>query len=722
MKLFGLLIFGILILTGAIARAQSPELAADEPIRFEADEGLLTAEGNAVYTDGETRVEADLIRYFQETNRLEAEGNVRVTRKGLRLLSQNIVYNIQERTFFSGPFRAGYPPLFIEGDSFQGNLDQIDLNKVSIYFREPVRHSPRLLAETVQWVNEESLDADSIRLQLPFGWGLPLPGISYSFGSAVINGDATLGYESNLGAFVRSSFLYPIRSDASVGALLDAYSNRGILVGPALDLRLPNVPGENRVQLRSGWIQDQNEERRAEDIFDQPIDADRYFLDLSAVIISPTGDHQFQGQLTLRSDSEVLRDFRNDRFIQEYQSEPFADYTFQSGNLLVNLFARPDANDDNELVQRTPELRLAWLPTEIARTGWIAESFASFSRYRRIQSDDLRFPIAFPLNPFSYDSGEAGTNPSSLGRVYGPTVHRLDTGVGLTRPMAFVKGFQWVPRISARWLTWNPQVPDAVSSSTLFSEVGVDLEYRLNGRFAVDLQRLDIEEILHTVRFFVSQRYRSSSDSADSPPVIYDTVPYRPSKPQLNLLDARFPDVLSDRHLLRVGFENRFFARSSGQDARRIFHFDLYQDFLMDGPEGARTNDALYIESGFSPIPAIRFELEQKFNGEEYSSESTFFRTTFLSADLWQTSLTLEILDQAIDQLTFDAAYRVAENFSLFGQWQLDRRTDEWTEQRYGLARRFAHSWELDFYISFNEGNQRDSDVSVGLRLRWLEF
>ncbi|MFO7725693.1 MAG: hypothetical protein R6V45_09105, partial [Oceanipulchritudo sp.] len=92
------------------APGQAPELSAEQPIAYSEETGLLIASENAVYRDENTTVEADEIRYNRNDEQIEARGNVRVTRVGLRLLARELTYNTAARSFSATGFRVGYPP------------------------------------------------------------------------------------------------------------------------------------------------------------------------------------------------------------------------------------------------------------------------------------------------------------------------------------------------------------------------------------------------------------------------------------------------------------------------------------------------------------------------------------------------------------------------------------------------------------------------------------
>lgn len=701
-----------------LAQSPPPELSADAPIAFDADEDLLLASGNAVFRDANTTVEADEIRFFRSEGRILASGNVRVSRVGLRLLTESLEYNIAARTVKSGPFKAGYPPVFMQGAAFEGSMAAIEFAAAELFLREPATGSPRLKADGGTWLVDTGIRTRDLHFNLPFGLQLPLPALAYDFGSPTIDADLQLGYRSTLGAFARSTLLFPVAPTLNAGANLDLYSNRGVLIGPALALTYPGLPGHHATSLSTAWIRDHNDRHRGNDVFANPIGEDRFFIDLTTQHRSASNRHQLQARLTRLSDSEMLRDFRPGRFFPLYQPDAFADYTFQHHNLLLNAFARGTPNDFYGVVERLPELKFEWLPTTIAHTGILLNAQAAFTRYRAVLP---AFAANAPAPSIVFPSNAALWTPSAAAQQW---FHRSDALAVLSRPFHFsgpAKGWSLTPRFATRWLYYDARAPQSAAEDFAVSEFGIDLAYRFSATFPNALRRFNIIGLRHLATLSASARFRSIGDHAASPPL--DVTFYRPGKPILNLEDLFSLDDIPERHHLRLAFQNAFVARSANNSAtRRFVQFDLFQDWNLEPARGEDSLDASYIEAMFEPFHGFRLRWLHKFAGDALRSEATFVSASLASADLWQLNFTSEILQGAIDQLTIDGRYRLSENLDVFAAWQFDRRSDTLTEQRYGFGRRFAHSWLLDAYVTLSEDNARESSFSFGLRLTWLSF
>lgn len=708
-----------------LAQSNGPELSADQPIAYTDDNGILIATGNAIYQDAGTRVEADQIRYNRVTNKVEASGNVRAMRGGVRLLTDHLVYDAGDRTFSAGRFRAGYPPLFIEGESFSGTLEAIDFSRVSVYYREPMPESPRLQVRNGRWVAGEKLSGSGVSLRALGPLSLPLPNLSYAFGTTSITASASGGYSSNLGLYGQSQILYPLNESLSIGANFDVFLQRGLLIGPALAYR--SGDGLIKATVDTGWIYDDNDDKRGLDLLGQPIDPDRGFANASLEARNEDGSLQFQARTTVVTDSETLRDFRPDTYLDTYHPDTYADFTWQSGNLLVNAFARSQINDSYGLIERLPELRAEWLPTEVGQTGFYLQANASALRYRRMELVPPLVSVLFPDNPLGLPNGsdQASIQVSPADLVQTPTYSRLDSSFTLTRPVELGSGMDLALRAGGRWTYYDQEDADggpAPSAERRAGELGLDLSRTVARTYRLGLPNWDIERLKHISRAVLTYRWHPGADEdADRIPS-YERAIYQARRPVLDLADLPHTDTLTDWSVARLGWENLFLTAREGDAYREFLALNLYQDFLFSAEGDADELDALYLEADFAPFNWLALQLRQKIDTNDGHTEAYFLQATVRSADLWSVSLRAEYLIDAIEQYRIQARYRLSENVGLLAEAHYDARIDTWTRQQFGLSRRFGGVWMLEAYLAFNEANLRDDDFSIGLRIRFLSF
>ncbi|NDV61835.1 hypothetical protein G0Q06_05170 [Puniceicoccales bacterium CK1056] len=701
--------------------AQAPELSADAPIAYSEDTGMLIATGNAVYTDEDTTVEAEEILYNRDSNKIEASGNVRVTRKGIRLLANAVTYDASNKTFSADQFRAGYPPAFISGESFSGSLEQIDFNNIHLYFQEPVPGSAKLSVGRATYVSNEYLRAENVGFSTFGNFHLPLPGFTYVFGTPAIDLDVSAGYQDNLGAYLQTEWLYPFFQTLSLGANFDLYSQRGVLVGPVLEYRSQ----DRRIKafLSSGWIQDNSRKERGIDILGEPIEEDRGFVDFG-IQWRNEGSLQFQGRGTYLSDSEVLRDFRRNAYFDRFHPDTFADFTWQKSSFLLNVFARTQINDFYQMVERLPEVRAEWLPSEIARTGFYIQAAATATRYRLQEIIPSTGTVLFPSNSLGLPSMPiaGGLFPGDM--VSSEVYQRLDGTATITRPFHGPSGIDLVLRGGARWSYYtsdNPFPSGTTSDERLMGELGFDLSQTLARTYSVELPKLGIEKLYHQSRVSLKYRWHPGAEEAPNAPP-FDLYPYHASPTTLDLADLWQVDGLRDWSVARFGWEHELMVAGSEGNYRDFLRLNFYQDLLLSEDRGEDQWEAFYAQLDFTPAAWFRLQFAQKFRPEGFTNEAAFMRATVRSSDLWSVSFQAEYLKSAIEQYRVDGWYRLSETVGLFGNWQYDAFLKTWSLQRYGVSKRFANTWQVELYLTLTDADDRRGDFGVGIRVNWLSF
>lgn len=711
MKLFRIITLLLLGPTASLLHAQqAPELSADSPIAYSEETGLLIATGNARFVDDNTIVVADLIRYDRATEEVEAIGNVSVTREGLRLLADSLTYDSKSRSFSARDFRIGYPPLFIEGKRFNGNLDAVDFEDISVFFREPVQSAPRIRVKSGRWVDDEYLSADGIHFDILGKLGLPLPGITYAFGKTSFDVDASLGYTDFLGAYAQSAWRYPLSPTLAVGGNIDLYSSRGLLIGPGVDWQ--SQDGLIELGLDTGWIHDHSFADRGFDILGNRIDQDRGFAKATLKARSEQNALQTKVRAEFLSDSEVLRDFRENRYYEDPQPDAFAEFTWQKDNLLLSAFARSRLNDGYAFVERVPDLRLEWLPAELWKSGVFLQAQARASRYRLY--DPLVGQILFPETTL-YSA------PSTTRQTVDEFLNRFDTVASLTRPIALPAGWQLTLRGGTRWTRWNDNSNTKIDDRFI-GELGWDLQQSRLRVIPVEWNALDLDQLTHRSTLRLQHRWHEWDAQALNLPIAIDRSTYRQYAPLMDLADMRALDTLREGHHLRLAWENVLYGRKTEGFNRRLMSLDLYQDLFENQLSNSLDVDALYARLDISPADWFSLAWFLKFMPDDFQTEAAYFSATVRSADLWSVDIQTEFVEGAIQQYTLYSKYRVGENISLLGAAQYDARIGTWTRQRYGFSRRFGNVWELDVYVSLTDADERQDSLSLGLRVNLLAF
>jgi len=154
-----------------------------------------------------------------------------------------------------------------------------------------------------------------------------------------------------------------------LGANLDLYSNRGLLLGPSAQYIYDSGQQQMFGALNTGWIEDQGDSGDlGTDLLNQQIDSSRGFAEWRH-------KHHIGDRISLTtmasywSDSEVTRDFREDYYNTNQAPDTFAEAAYAGDNYIVSAFGRFRPNDFVLTQERLPELRFDLLPVPVLDGG-----------------------------------------------------------------------------------------------------------------------------------------------------------------------------------------------------------------------------------------------------------------------------------------------------------------------------------------------------------------
>lgn len=690
--------------------AALPELSALEPLEFDEASQRLVARGDAVLNFGENRLRADQITYYQEYGLADAEGSVAVTQSGKRLIADRLSYEVSENIFSVNLLRTGQWPYLISGVTAGGSTDDISIEGASLYYGNPGPYTLNVSADQVQYVQAEkkeyvTIDSATFRVgRVPVFY---LPGYTYYLDGSPYHLDLEAGYDSELGAHVQSTTMFPVSSFMRMGANFDLYSNRGVLAGPAAQYVYDSDNQQIVGALSTGWIDDQGDDRElGNDILGQQIDSSRNFAEWRH-------KHHIGERISLTatasywSDSEVTRDFRDDYYDDNQVPDSFAEAAYAGDNFILSAFGRFRPNDFILTQERLPEVRFDLLPLPVFQTGAYHKASANYSQLR----EDFDLLTAPPINI----EGESD---------------RYDLNYRIERPFNPTPWLTFTPLAGARLTAYeNQQVAPQVIGGALVDdnftrdiyELGFDLEMRAFSSFDTVNETWKVDGLRHIIRPVVRYRYYSDPEDLNEIAAI-DREVFDLDRPLLDLSELRNVDQISERHLTRFGLENLFQTRAEGYGSRTLAALNFYQDVLFD--KGLRydgseedTLNASWIELVLAPAPWLKFDLASRFRTESMTLEELRTRTTLRSGEIWELGLSTDLLNKQIDQYRIDFVYRINERHAFLSDLRLDADSGELTRFQLGWRTRIGSTWQLIYALTFREGARRESDVEFGINL-----
>jgi LPS-assembly protein len=730
-RLWKILGLGLGLLAGSLSAqsASEPQLSADDPITADFNTQELVARGNARFEHEEIVVEAEEIRFNQTTRVLTATGQVRVTRRGLRIVSERVTYQVDTREFSSGRFRAGSPPLFVEGESFSGNLDEFTLENARFHYLEPDAASPTLIVREARVQPGERVAGKGVRLRLPFLGGIPLPDFERDLDAPTLDIQGQGGYRNRLGVFVQTRVQFPLDEDLRVGANLDLYSRRGVLLGPTLRYRR-DLGEDNftRLSFSSGWIADQGGTTRGVDVLGEKVPFHRYLGDLQ---LHHRADRlEVVLSTSILSDSEVERDFREERFNAAPHPDSFFELTRIFGrDLFFSVFLERNPNDFFRNLERVPEVTLELPLQPLGERGTLHGFKARYLRLRAWGHDPA---VATATDPDALAELRLDRNnlwpEASLLRFDAPEgwADLAELTYSLRHPLALHPGVTLTPLFEASLhASRREENGDTVLAAFAEGEgallaYGFDLEAHLHASFALDNRVWNIRQLRHVIepvaqfRFFDRQ-----GEGAQGGALPGFTV----TRPELDLLMRRDRLFDFDRQLLlRTGVRNVFLAEGFDGAVRELGTLGLYHDAVKHSGDTLPDRSRLYLELSLRPARWLEFRLDQRLGLKAGDQDEARLRAILRSAEAWELELAADYFEGLYHQYRVEGVYRVSERAALFGGWRLDARRSELTRQIYGLRYTLGQAWEIEAALVFRQGARREDDIGFTAGVRLLEF
>ena len=691
-----------------------PELSSIQPLEYDEESQRLVARGDARLDFENSRIRADRITYYQNFFLADASGNVAISRDGSRLISDRLSFESQENIFSVGALRTGQWPYYVSGISAGGTIENTDIQDASLYYGNPSPYSLSVSSDEVRYVNEEdgeyiSMDGATFRIgRIPFFY---LPGYRHYLSDAAYLLDIDAGSSGQLGYYLQTTTLFPVTSWLSAGTNLDYYSKRGILAGPTAQYVYNSSTQSIVGALSAGAINDEGSRaERYVDTLNRQIDSDRYFTEWRH-------KHHIGERLTATasasywSDSDVIRDFRDDIFDENQLPDNFAELSYAGDNWIVSAFGRFRPNNFQLVQERTPEIRFDLLPIPVSSTGAYHRATAS---YVQLNEDFGR---------------------NSPGNTVEGQFNRFDLTYRTEHPIRLANWLTLTPLAGTRLTQYENQQIDSLApffseplSTTVDSsfsreiyELGFDLEARAYASYPTFNKAWGIDGLRHLVRPALRYRYYSDPDDVNQIAAI-DRQVLDLKRPLLDLSDLRNVDQIARTHLIRLGVENLFQTRSKDYGSRTLAALNFYQDIIFeknlryDGDKEDSFN-ATWAELVLNPAPWLKFNLASRFKTESFTLEELRTGTSIKSGEIWQLGLSTYLLNKHIDQYRLDHIYLVNERLSLLTDVNFDADSGKLTRVRVGLRTRIGSTWEIVYAFTSREDARRESDVSFDIQL-----
>lgn len=697
------------------AEVAMPQLTSLEPARLSEKGATFTGEARLAYKD--VVLYADEITYDHQKQIATARGNVVLIRGAQRLVTNELTYNLADRTYSADRFRVGEGDLLVEGGSASGTQENLSVLDASLTYGEPDPLSPVLRAKRVNYVEAEDKKDSVVKVEgARLGIGsvpiIPLPTLSETPKNPTFTDvHARARYTGNLGAELSLAATAAFDENINLGADLGIFTKRGVLFGPIGDYDSVDADGLGaRGEFRTGYIQDQGSPGL--DMRGDAIREDRGYVEWKhQQVVAPSVT--LSGQVYYWSDSYATRDFRPDGYHDLQTPDTWFEAQKVGDNFVVSLATRVQVNDYALVQERLPELRFDGLPVELG---------GGF--YHRINAGVAALHEDDPITGTSIRSD------------------RADLYYGVNRPFSPREWMSVTPTAGARVTHYARTNPGSGQGdyTRVLGEVGFDSKlWETSGTWNYQNQRWGIDGLRHILTPTVAYRYSPSADVGQGyiPPIdddVFNTY-LRP----LGLADRREVDRLPALNTVRLGLENTLQTRDKNHGSRDLAEFDLAIDQHLDAdsaaddrlssnsPAGSRSRSDLHSFLALNPAAWLRFDLYNRTTVQTGKMQELNTGLTLRDADVWNFRLGTHYLEDPVGARQiqeYTAAYglRLNEIYSLVARLSLDSRTGDFTEQSITIGQRLSRFWTVYYEIVAYDGPRREDDFGISVSLEARSF
>ncbi|WP_414661663.1 LPS-assembly protein LptD [Horticoccus sp. 23ND18S-11] len=672
-----------------------PDLSADSLETLVVDgRRIALATGNARLISPTFLLTADEIRYDLAGEAVTAAGHIVFTRGEARLLADRLSYKRSDGSFKAENIRLGSFPYFAEGFSAEGTASEITVRGARVSYGEPGPWQPTLTADMVVIAPGQRIRTEKATAGVGQVQPLPFPKFQYDLakpfaGAVSLNG----GYRRSLGVFAEAGLLVPVAQAARVGADLGLYTERGVMIGPAM--RYTSTGSDDRLkgQLRSGYINDHGDKKT--DLLGRPVPEDRAYAEWKhQQMLAP--NLSLNAQLNWWRDSEVLRDFRPRAFFPVQEPDTFVESVYNGENYFVSAFMRFQPNRFHRVQERLPEIRFDYLPIAIGN-GFYERFNASAAVLRE--------------------------DPLITGTALRST--RLDAYYALSRPIAPREWLAFTPVAGAR-VTHYTDTDGAATPSGAYTrvlgEVGADVALRASGTFDYKNPRWKIDGLRHLVTPRLSYRYipEAAKGRARIPQI--DREVFSTYLQPLGLGEVRNLDDLHATNTLRLGLDNIIQTRDPVLGSRDLLVFNVANDFRFKRRPGERDVSEIHTELALMPAHWLQVDVYQSFAPQSFTLREFNSGVTLRDGTVWSVRFGNNFLRQQIQDFSVDGRLRLTERFEALTRLRYDARKRRFNEQAYGVAQNINNTWLIAYTVSLYSGRSRESSFGFNVEVSSIGF
>lgn len=713
------------------------EITADGNTRFE--QGVAIAEDNVQIHYGEYSIFCDYAEYNPDTRDVLLVGNIRVYTPQQVLTGQRAMFNLESKQMRALEISGSHSPGLFQALNFRA-MSQREFRAQDAIFTTDDSSKPdfHVKSRSVRvYTDSRAVFSNSTVYigKTSIFW------FPYLFANINNTGFQFLpGYDSRWGAFLLGAYSFPL----SEGVVATARAEWRSKFGPSLGFDLDMNYGKNDRsygKLRTDYVFETKDVKTV-NAPGEPTETrttNRYRVSFQQRLFL-TDDIYATANINLLSDVDFLQDF----YPSEYRIDPQPDnvvfLTKWDEVYTMNIIARWQMNDFQEVTERLPEAVIDFKQNSFFGLPVHYDGETGIANLRRNFSDDPQFKqTEFPnYGAVRLDSFHQWTLPAMLFNwlsitprvgLRGTFYDKSGSFVGSNNETTIdpVTGEPTTIQGSTSSTPLNVPSPDLQTKGAVFRFVtnyGMEVSTKVSRTFeTVQIRSLGIDGLRHVVQPFVNYSgvYNFGPDASNI--LQFDRV-----VPSTQLLPLNFPqftaiDSIDTWNVVRAGVRQRLQTRRDNSTFQWM-SLDTFMDVNLQNPYTDQQVSNLFNVFSFRPVPwaglSIASQIPVAQGGfTEVNTNVNFQPVRDLSFGIGHRYIDGNDYFSDNSQLNFSAYWRINDHwaFSLYEQYEFVSKV--WQYQRY-LIHRDLSSWiaSIGTEVRDNQGGNRDIGVLLVLTLK----
>jgi lipopolysaccharide export system protein LptA len=753
-----ILTFLILVATAFPARAQLGSFA-DVPVEIDAEQtrfvgGVAVAEGDVEIRYGGTNIRCDYAEYNPDTRDALLRGNIRVFRESQMFTAERAFYNFETKLFRAADVRGEAIPFRFAAETL-GSLGANSYRAVDGVFTTSDSSKPdyHLRARSIRIYPDDRVVFSRVSLVVGrtpiFWWPYLVQSLEDEAGFTL-----SPGYRSGWGAFLLTTYTFPLADNMTGKFRFDLRSERGVGVGMDITVKSPKDP-RNWALFRGYYGADSNQDEDRMGDERSGIDQGRYRLSWQQRLYF-TDDIYASVDINALSDRDFLEDYFETEFRLDPQPDNVVTLTKWDENYTLSMVTRFQVNDFQETTERLPELVWDGKRQPLFGSGFFYEGETGLAYLRR------QFPET-PLDEFIRDYYPDVYNSLSdevRGKLEEFSLDdflrdydsvRFDTFHQVTYPGTYFGWLAFVPRVGLRATAYSDSIGyenrnyrlkevDAMGNETELSATvrqpkseGAVIRPVISGGFeasfkasrawdGVQSRALGLDGVMHVVQPYTNLSLVYSGTDPDEL-LQFDRYIASTELSPIDFAQFNAVDSISSWSIWRWGVRNRWLTRRDN-DTHPWLEMDTYFDMNLVEPEFPGVADTMGFLSNLQnrwrwrPLPWLTLDMRSQI---PLSNEGfTQFNTQMRFQVHRDVELTLghRFIDdnpffEDSNLVTVGSYLRLGDNwgFSIREQYEMDTSTLE--SQRYEIHRDLS-SWVASLGVIVRDnGDENDTEYGV---------